>query len=342
MRILLIRPCCIGDVVLATATLSAVRDAYPDAYITWAVGGWSQQAIAHHPALDAVLDTGASAMPVKSVQGFVRFVRQMREGHYDLIISLVRSPLMSLAVALSGCGQRAGIDSNGRGFGYTHRYRITPQTPIHEAQLYLNVAAQLGIDTAGYLANLPVLDEARQAMRDYCEQHGIRSPYIVINPAGGTNPGMTLTSKRWLPSYFAQVGDALAHRYNAHLILLAGPDDHPIIEAVQANLHTPATVSAGELSFPEIGALAHDALLYLGNDTGVTHLASASGARTAMIMGISDPARYAPFGPDSIALWKPTTHSQGGVAQAQEHDWDWQRDGIDPETVLMRLYEWLK
>ena len=55
MRIVFIRPCCIGDVVLATAALSALRAAYPGAHITWAVGGWSRHAIEYHPAVDAIL-----------------------------------------------------------------------------------------------------------------------------------------------------------------------------------------------------------------------------------------------------------------------------------------------
>ena len=110
MRIVLIRPCCIGDVVLATAALQALRRGYPDAHITWAVGGWSRQAVDYHPALDAVLDTGDAALPVQSLRGFWRFVRQIRAGDFDLCVSLVRSPLMSAAVWLSGIRTRAGLD----------------------------------------------------------------------------------------------------------------------------------------------------------------------------------------------------------------------------------------
>ena len=65
-RIVLILPCCIGDVVLATATLQALRRAYPQAYIAWAVGSWSKPAIEHHPLIDSIIDTGSEALPVKS------------------------------------------------------------------------------------------------------------------------------------------------------------------------------------------------------------------------------------------------------------------------------------
>ena len=67
------------------------------------------------------------------------------------------------------------------------------------------------------------------------------------------------------------------------------------VEQVQQHLKRPAHIFQGDLTFPEIGALSADALLYIGNDTGLTHLASASGAKTVMVLGPSDPKRYAPF-----------------------------------------------
>lgn len=338
MRILLIRPCCIGDVVLATAALSALRDAYPDAHITWAVGGWSRRAVEYHPAIDAIVDTGNAAMPVKSWTGFWRFVSQMRSGHYDMVISLVRSPLMSLAVLLSAIETRVGIDSNGRGFGYTLKYKIDPDDAIHEAQIYLNTVGELNIKIAGYQANLPVLDTAKQSLQ--AKFHSEKA-YIVINPAGGSNPGMVLDSKRWLAQNFAIVANALAEEHDAEIVMIAGPHDVPIIDTVQEHLNREATVFAGTLTFPEIGALSAGALLYLGNDTGLTHLAAASGAKTAMVLGISDPLRYAPFTENSIALWKETDIRAGGVASADNSDWHWERDGISAQEALAQLREFV-
>ena len=157
-RIVLILPCCIGDVVLGTAVLCALRRAYPDAHITWAVGSWSKAAISQHDALDAVLDVGPQALPVKSLKGFIDFVGKLRAGHFDLAVSLVRSPLMSAAVMLSGIPHRAGLDSDGRGFGYHIRASITPTARRHEADIYLDVARALGVDVSGCWANIPVLE----------------------------------------------------------------------------------------------------------------------------------------------------------------------------------------
>jgi ADP-heptose:LPS heptosyltransferase len=342
MRILLIRPCCIGDVVLATPVLQVLRRAYPDAHITWAAGGWSRRAVDYHPALDAVLDTGSAALPVSSLRGFWRFVRQMRGGHYDLCLSLVRSPLMSAAVWLSGIRTRAGLDSAGRGFGYNVRAPVNPSERRHEAEIYLDVARALGLDVSGAVANLPVLDAARREVRSLLDDNGITGRYLVINPAGGDNPGMTMHSKRWSAGNFAQVADALSDMYEAQIVLVAGPDDTPILQRVQQHLQHEPVIFAGSLTFPQIGALAADALLYLGNDTGLTHLAAASGAPTAMILGPSDPARYAPYTPRSIALWKPVDLASGGVAASGAGaGWDWAQQGISADDVLVQIQQFL-
>ncbi len=228
-RIVLILPCCIGDVVLATAALCALRRAYPKASIVWAVGSWSKPAIEHHDLLDAVIDTGAEALPVRSPVGMLRFVRQLRAGRFDLAVSLVRSPLMSLAVLLSGIPQRAGIDSAGRGFGYTVRAQVDPNVPRHEAEIYLDVIRALGIDAANCYANVPVSEAGREAVRARLHERGMDGAYMVVNPAGGRNPGMVMDAKRYPPEQLAALVSRIAAAYRLQVVLIGGPGDDALV-----------------------------------------------------------------------------------------------------------------
>lgn len=324
---------------MATAALKALRRGYPAAHITWAIGSWSKPVIENHALLNAVLDTGPLALPVKSPAGLVQMVRRLRAGRFDLAVSLVRSPLMSLAVRLSGIPLRAGLDSAGRGFGYNLRAPIDPNEIRHEAEIYLDVPRALGLDTRDCFTNIPV-DESRWPAVE--RKLGFESPYFIINPAGGRNPGMVMDAKRWPPPDFAALADRLAVQLNAHLVLLGGPNDGDIIRAVQDHLNTSATPLIGELSFAEIALLANRAILYVGNDTGLTHLAAAAGAPTAAIFGPSDPKRYAPFAPNAITLWKPTQVQQAGVVAGTPADWDWERDGIRVDEAEQQLLAFLK
>ncbi len=339
-RIVIIRPCCIGDVVLATAALMALRRAFPAAKITWAVGSWSRPAIEGHVLLDSLIDTGPSAMPVRRPDSFIRFVRQLRAGHFDLAVSLVRSPLMSAAVGLSGIPYRAGIDSAGRGFAYNIRVPVDPDEPRHEAEIYLDVVRALGVSANGVSASVPVDPNDQTAMTERLQAFG-PAP-IVIHPGGGSNPGMTLHHKRWPPDHFAALADRLSGAEGRPVILIGGPDDRAILEATAAAMQQqPAALWAGELSFGEIGALAQLAWVYIGNDTGLTHFAAAAGGRTVMILGPSDPARYRPFTPDSLALWQPV-NLRGGVSAGVPDDWDWARDGISVDDAHQRIRAFLR
>ena len=333
-RIVFIRPCCIGDAVMATAALSALRETFPQAHITWALGSWSADAVAHHPAIDDVLDTGADDMPVRSPAGMRRFARQLRAGRYDMAVSLLRSPLMSLAVYLSGIPLRAGLDSLGRGFGYNLRLPIDPSARIHESEIYLKlISAAAGREVHAY-ANLPVTPTAKTSIKRQLSAAAVTSPYIVAHPGGGANPGMRMDSKRYPP---AQLAELLNHvTETAAVILIGGPQDGHLAQAVAEGLAAPPVVWIDKLSFREIGALAAGARFYIGNDSGLTHLAAASGARTVMMMGPTDPRRYAPYTPDHLALWKPIE-----LTAAKEQSWDWARDGFSVEDGAAAILDFL-
>jgi heptosyltransferase II len=336
MKLLIVLPCCIGDVVLATACLQALRRAYPQAHIHWAVGDWSARAIEHHPDLNALLRTGTAPLPV-----FWQFVRQVRAGQYDMVVSLVRSPLMSLALLLSGIPTRAGLDSNGRGFGYTHKAPLNPDDIRHEALIYLSVVQALGINTENCVANIPMRAEDSAFVRGLLSTYELVGRYIVVHPGGGNNPGMVMDSKRYPPEQMAQLADKLSTHYRAQVVFIGADTDTPIIREVQRYSHSNSIALMGQLSFLQIGALAKDALCYIGNDSGLTHLASASGAITFMIMGPTQPQRYAPFTMHSKAIWKPTQVQQRGVSAGEDMSWDWSRDGIDVASAFAEIVAFL-
>jgi ADP-heptose:LPS heptosyltransferase len=110
---------------------------------------------------------------------------------------------------------------------------------------------------------------------------------------------------------------------------------------VQAALPEPVQALVGELTFGEIAALANLSSGYVGNDTGLTHLAAAAGGRTVMILGPSDPARYGPFTPDSLALWRPYPLQPGGVAAGVPKGWTWATHGIGVDEVVARTVAFL-
>lgn len=321
---------------MATATLAALRRAWPMAHIAWAVGGAARAVISDHDQLDATLE--CDPLPQRSPGQLLRLARQLRAGRFDLAVSLTRSPLVSLAIRLSGIPLRAGLDSAGRGLGYNLRVAVDPALVRHEAEIYLDVARALGLATEGCQARMPLQQDLWPALQQRLLAENVDpANYVLLLPAGGSNPGMTLAQKRWPPQHFAQ----LARELGLDSVLVAGPQDSAILAAVGEHLPQPAPCLAGELSFAQIALLARRARVTVGNDSGLTHLAAAAGARTVAIFGPSDPRRYAPFTPGVLALWRPGPLQATGVSAGAIPGWNWQQHGIGVDEVCALVTDFL-
>ncbi len=333
-RILLLKPCCFGDVVMTTPLAGALRLAWPDAAIDWAVSAWAREVAEGCPDVSGVIDLGPGDNPARGFGNLWRLAARLRRGGYDLLVGADRSPWLSLAAWLSRIPHRAGLDSAGRGFGYTIRVAITPGAIRHEAGIYLDLARALGIDAEGFWLKWEPPPEAAESVRTRLQRSGIAGRYAVIHPAGGVNPGMRFALKRWPAANFAAIGDRLVDERALTLILTGGPDDHDAAEAVRAALNVPAHDWTGALSKAEVGALGAGAAIYLGNDTGMTHLAAAAGGRVVAVFGPSDPRRYGIFAPPERArtVWRPAELPPEGVV-AGVPDFAWARDGATVDEV---------
>lgn len=305
-RILILKPCCLGDLLMATPTLAALRAAYPNAVVHLAVGGAARAAVVGNPRLDALVDPGPVGSGPASRRAYVDLMRRLRAGGYDLAITLDRSPVLGALPWLAGIPRRVGLDSGGRGFAHQVRVPAPPAAPRHEAEVYLDTLRALGIEPRQpRLEFFPgVEDEAAVAGLGLPTDE----PLVILHPAGGVNPGMTLLSKRWPAARFAALADQVVTEHGARILLVGGPGDQTVSAAVTAAMrHAPLDLT-GRLGFGALGALARRAALYVGNDTGATHLAVAVGAPTLMILGPTDPRRYGPYrpsAPDSVAAVSP-------------------------------------
>ncbi len=342
-RIVLVKPCCIGDVIFATALLAALRRGYPDATIDWAVGSMAAAALRDHPSLDQLIDTGPRANPASQPGSLIHLVRRLHAGRYDLAVVPDRSPLIGLAVLLAAIPRRAGLDSAGRGFAYTIKAPIDPAAVRHEAEIYLDVARALGLSTEGCWANVPpgaaALDEAQRVLAATSGK-----PLILVHPGGGVNAGMTMIQKRWPAENFAALAERIADAIDGEIAVIGAPSDQDAVTTLQHCLHQPALDLTNRLTLPVIGALASLAALYVGNDNGVAHLAAASGGKVLMIFGPSEPRRYAPFVPlgRARAIWRPVAVPEQGVSAGTPATFDWARDGVSVDEAWQGVCELLQ
>ncbi|HET8631538.1 MAG TPA: glycosyltransferase family 9 protein [Thermomicrobiales bacterium] len=299
-RVLVVRRCCLGDVLMTTPLLAALDAAYPDATIAYAVAGWSRAALAGNPRVGAILP-----LPERTGwRNWVRVVGRWRRGRFDLAVLPERSPVVHLAAWAAGIPRRVGLDSHGRGFA------LTDPVPVrgvrHEAERALDLARGLGLPVAGTrLEYRP--DAAAVARVDaLLAERGAEAPLWVVHPGGGANPGATLDAKRWPAKRFGRVAAALVARHGGTAILVGGPGECALTAAARAAMGAAGANAldlAGRLDFAALGALCARAALYVGNDSGPTHLAEACGAPVVAVFGPTDPAMYGPVDGVGEAVW---------------------------------------
>lgn len=303
-RILIVKPCCLGDVLLTTPLVARIRSSFPDAQITYAVGGWSLPMVATSQHVDAVI-----TLPERWTWGALLAVaRAFRTRRFDVAFVPDRSPLLGVLVWLARIPQRVGLDSRGRGFAYTHRAPVTSIVQ-HEADLYNRLATAAGLPPPERRLHFFPTEEADQAAQALLDQIAPGDgPLMVLHAGGGANPGMTLPRKRWLPERWAAVAADLI-RDGARLLLIGGPGDEAPVAAVQAALSAPAPALVQRWDWNDLGALLRRSDLFLGHDTGMMHLATAVGTRVVAVFGPSDPQNYGPYGADGAYVWRPTVQS---------------------------------
>jgi lipopolysaccharide heptosyltransferase II len=291
-RIIVVKPCCLGDVLMATPVLAALRARFPQSSIDFAVGRHARPAIEGHPEVAAIVDVGPGAG--RDWRSILHLLARLRRGRYDLCLVLERSPLFTILPILAGIRLRAGIDSAGRGFALN--VRVPWDESLHEADLYLSVAGALGCPIEGHRLRFVPGPDARAAVEQLWWQNGLGSSVIAVAPGGGANPGMDLPEKRWLPERFAELADRLHDTEGAQIAIVGSTLDAPACSAMRAAMRAPAVDLTSAIPFAERGAFFQRCLLFVGNDSGPTHLAVAVGCPAVAVFGPTPVHLYRPYG----------------------------------------------
>ena len=298
-NVLVIKTCCIGDVLMATPMLSALREAFPAAKISLAVGSWSKSVVEGNPDIDDIIDCGSIAGGRRfSLAEYFGVVRQLRVRQFDCCFVLERSALLTALPWIAGIPVRVGLDSGGRGFSLTVRVAVPDRR--HEAELYLDTVRAIGYEPVGPRMKF-VPSQADRARADAALAACGDGPIVAVHPGGGVNPGMRLVAKRWPAERYAAVADRLVAS-GCHVVLVGDAGDREVVSAVKRHMRSAGVDLAGQLTLGELGAVLARCRLAVANDTGPMHLAVAVGTPVVAIFGPSDPLVYGPYGQsDAVA-----------------------------------------
>lgn len=310
-RILVIRLRRFGDLLLATPTLRAIRLAYPAARIEVLAQAGFHRVLIGNPHIDdvLVLEPGLAALG--------RLLRTCRRRNYDAVLDL-QSSSRSLPFVLASCARiRVGWKKqSGRDWVYN---RLVPgwNDPIYVARNTLRLAAVIGVPPPRDVSiELAVSAAERAKAASLFAKAGIDSARLTI----GLSVVANLAYKAWPVESYAVLADRLIKTYGAQVVLTNGPGELEQVRAVVRRMHErPALWDYGQTTIHELGAIYERCHLWIGNDGGPKHVATAAGCPTIVIIDSGSARVWTESGEDNgqVAVHAaPATQSQNSLAAA--------------------------
>ncbi len=318
LRLLIVCPSWVGDVVMATPTLRLVRRSLPGCFIGALV----------RPGLDELLDGSdffdeTHIARSSGVMGPKFIAAKIRPRRYDTVLLLTNSFSTALIARIAGIPRRIGYDRDARGLLLTDRLPAPTRAdgsyaPIPAIEYYLRLASERLLhqptpewSTGRFPLELFTTPAQEAAASALLARAGLddATPIAVLNP-GGNNP-----AKRWPADRFAQLAAHLVEAHALTVLINGSPTETTLINELIAA--APAPVRPRLVPLPHMGitlgvlkAITRRARLMITNDTGPRHIAAAFGVPLVSLFGPTDhrwtsiPTR--PAGPEALLLADPT------------------------------------
>jgi len=301
-RILVVKLADIGDVLTATPALRALRRTFPHAHITALIPPHCRELLEGSPLVNELIlldkrqfDTFGGTLKAGMPLALARVAARLRGGRFDAVLMLhhLTTPwgaakYAALALA-SGAAVRAGLD-NGRGWFLTHRARDHGFGVRHEVEYCNDVVGLIGAKPDYGPMEFPLVPEDMAYAQTLLPSEKHR---IALHAGSGAYS----LARRWPLERFSALARQLASKLGAHIILVGGSDEVELSRVIAAELGDASLDLTGSTTLHQLGAVLKSCNLFVGNDSGVMHLAAAVGTPVVAIFGPSNHRAWGPWAP---------------------------------------------
>lgn len=286
----------LGDVVLSLPALRAIREKFPMARITVAVGKPGADIVGLSGFADSTLVVDRVALrdgpKLISIARIVQLVKNVRRSQFDFVIDLHSLSETNLLGFLSGAPKRLYSRRPGRSLNYLANFH--PRPPVedktkHSVERYLEVLLPLGIRDASPIPRLntrPADDFAVEKMLKK-EKADTAAPLVGLFPGAG-HPG-----RRWPLERFAALADHLTRNEGARVLVFAGPEEEDLTRQIRKSFPASAMIF-DRLTISQLASAQARLSVFVSNDTGPMHLAAAVGTSVVMLMDRPTPNSFVP------------------------------------------------
>lgn len=286
----------LGDVVLSLPALAVIRQRFPRARITVAVGKSCAPVLELSGYADTTLVVDRVALrdgpKPWAVMRIIKFVKEVRRARFDFVIDLHSLSETNLLGFFSGASHRLYARRPGRSLDFLSNFRPHPVAEDksgHAVDRYLSVLAPLGIKDAPRVPRLRTRagDDAAVELLLKKERADAGKPLIGLFPGAG-HP-----SRRWPLERFAELAGKLVRETDVRIIVFAGPEERAMVKEMRAKFPK-GTVIFDKLTIPQLASALARLSVFVSNDTGPMHIATAVGASVVLLLDRRAPDSYLP------------------------------------------------
>jgi lipopolysaccharide heptosyltransferase II len=288
-RVLVVKLRSIGDTVLSTPPLIALRRFVPNAQIDILLEDWVA------PLLDG-FDAVDNVIPVSpGVADRLKTAWHLRRQNYDVAFNLHGGTTATFFTVASRAKHRVGAASYQYSFLYNHSLSSASDfwdaEFVHSAEQQLALLGFTGVPVRDRpKTRLPIIDAAKSAVDEKLNNSALRTPNSAL---ALLHPASAFFTKQWPVENFARTAEFLAER-GLMTVAVASKNESSVLDHLEQISNAPI-VTFDDLSLPEITALASKASLFVGNDSGIAHIAAAVDTPTVVIFGSSNRNHWRPW-----------------------------------------------
>ncbi len=287
-KILVVRLRSIGDTVLSTPSLIALRRFLPDAQIDILLEDWVAPVLDGFEQVDNVLTVS------KDFKSRVKLARNIRKTKYDVAFNLHGGTTASFFVRASGAKHRVGYQNYQYGFLYNRKLSSAAdfwnQETTHSAEQQLALLGFVGVpvkDRPKTLLNILESAEHSIEAKIKSQNSDLESKIALIHPVAAFD------TKQWATANFAKIAEFL-HEKGFQAVAIATRNESDVLQDLKRFSSAPV-LTFDDLTLPEITALAARSEIFIGNDSGIAHIAAAVQTPSVVIFGSSNREHWRPW-----------------------------------------------
>lgn len=297
-KILLIRLRRIGDVVMTTPAITALREGFPKAEITYVIDKPYRELVEGHPDLDSVI-----VLPRElGFKEFRKHIRQIRREVYDAVIDFHGGPRASLLTFFSRAHLKIGYRIKYKSLIYDIKLPREPeQGYFHSVENHVNLVKALGIDLPSIpRLSLPSPTETEaENIRRFIQENALENTKIITLHISAGNE-----FRDWGAERLSQLTALLSQVPRAKVVLIGSGEDSQNEEEIKRKSDVPFLSMVNRLNLRELREIISLSTLFVGPDSGPMHIAATTATPIVAYFGPTLPAHFGPWKAQSTLLEK--------------------------------------